>query len=347
LLRVVHVINQFFAGRGGEEAADAPPFELEGSVGPGKLIDRLLADRGKVVATVACGDTYFGDHPDMASDAVLQLVLRHQPDGVVCGPAFLAGRYGVACLTVAEALESQGIPCITGMHSDNPAIGTVPHTRVYVVATGPNAVGMAPAMESIVGLLTKRIAGEPIGSPAEEGYLPRGVRINAMRDQTAAARAIGQLRRKLAGESFETEIPLPVYDRVPPTSMSRPLKNARIALVTEAGVVPAGNPDRLESARATHWFKYPLAGVDDLRAGEYVTVHGGFDNTFVNGDPDRVLPVDAVRDLVEEGVVEELYDHYYVTTGMAMALHEAERVGREIAADLVNEGVHAVLVTST
>jgi betaine reductase len=78
-----------------------------------------------------------------------------------------------------------------------------------------------------------------------------------------------------------------------------------------------------------------------------MTVHGGFDNTDVNQDPDRVLPVDVLRELADEGVIGRLHEHYYVTTGMATAVQEAERIGREIAADLLKQRVHAALVTST
>ena len=47
------------------------------------------------------------------------------------------------------------------------------------------------------------------------------------------------------------------------------------ALVTESGLVPRGNPDRLPSATATHWAKYSIAGMDRLVPGEWDGVHGG------------------------------------------------------------------------
>jgi hypothetical protein len=40
-------------------------------------------------------------------------------------------------------------------------------------------------------------------------------------------------------------------------------------LVTEGGLVPRGNPDRLEWVRATRWLAYSLAGVDDLAGIEH------------------------------------------------------------------------------
>ncbi len=43
-MRVVHYINQFFGGIGGEEAAGSPLEERSGSVGPGRLLEQLLGD---------------------------------------------------------------------------------------------------------------------------------------------------------------------------------------------------------------------------------------------------------------------------------------------------------------
>lgn len=44
-LRVVHYLNQFFAGVGGEAMANQGPGVKEGAVGPGMLVNRLLGDR--------------------------------------------------------------------------------------------------------------------------------------------------------------------------------------------------------------------------------------------------------------------------------------------------------------
>ena len=48
-----------------------------------------------------------------------------------------------------------------------------------------------------------------------------------------------------------------------------------VALVTEGAVVPAGNPDRLESARATRWLRYRIEGLDALTTGDWESVAGG------------------------------------------------------------------------
>ena len=72
-LRVVHYLNQFFAGIGAEDKADTPPSHREGPVGPGRLLQQALGDRAEVVATVYCGDNYAAEKQG-AIDEILELV---------------------------------------------------------------------------------------------------------------------------------------------------------------------------------------------------------------------------------------------------------------------------------
>lgn len=95
--RVVHYINQFFAGIGGEEKADHKPEIREGVVGPGMALNNALGDEAEIVATAICGDTYFATDMEKAAAEVLEMIRKYNPDAVILGPAFNAGRYGSAC----------------------------------------------------------------------------------------------------------------------------------------------------------------------------------------------------------------------------------------------------------
>lgn len=344
--RVVLYLNQFFGGLGGEDKAGLDPRILDTKPGPAMLLEQLLADAGTVVGTVVCGDNYAAEHPEEAIAAISELIMSLNPSIVVAGPAFSSGRYGMACAGVVSAMSDRGIPAVTGLNEENPAADALDH-NVYAVPVAPSAAGMRDGMQRVLDFGLRLAAGESIGSAREEGYLPRGVRKNVFTEQTAAERAVELLIKKLQGEAYESEIPLPQYDRVPPTQLSGPLKDLTIALVSEAGVVPFGNPDRLESARATHWYTYSIAGLESLAAGEYQTIHGGFDNALMNEDPNRGVPLDVLRELEAEGAFGKLYDHYYATTGMTMPIAEAERIGAEIAASLRKNKIHAALITST
>jgi glycine reductase complex component B subunit gamma len=61
MVRAVHYLNQFFAGLGGEEAAETPPTRLDGPVGPGRGLAAELQGI-EIAATLACGDDYFDEH---------------------------------------------------------------------------------------------------------------------------------------------------------------------------------------------------------------------------------------------------------------------------------------------
>ncbi len=344
-IRVVSYLNQFFGGLGGEEAASIAPYVAEGAVGSAKLLEHLLGDRGIVVATVIAGDNHMAEHPG-AVESVVGLILDRQPDLVVVGPAFQAGRYGVASSGICASLHDAGVPAVTGLHRENPGVD-MNRSKVYAVPADASAAGMREAMEKMVRLGERLARGAGIGTAADEGFIPRGIRQNTFSERNAAERAVGSLVRKIRGEPFETEIPLPVYHRVTPSYLASPLQDLTLAIVTEAGVVPKGNPDRLESARCGKWLTYPHDDLDELSADGYETIHGGFDNAPICADPNRAIPLDVLREFEREGVFGRLHERYYVTTGMTMAIADAERIGREIAADLIGNQIQAAILTST
>jgi len=63
-MRVVHYLNQFFGGVGGEEKAGMRLEEREGAAGPGRLLEQLLGGNAKIVKTLVCGDNYAVEHQD-------------------------------------------------------------------------------------------------------------------------------------------------------------------------------------------------------------------------------------------------------------------------------------------
>jgi len=345
-LRVVHYLNQFFAGIGAEDKADTPPGQRSGPVGPGRVLQQVLGERAQVVATVYCGDNHVAEHP-AAIDTILALIAEHRPDIVIAGPAFSAGRYGMACGEISlRAGERFGVPVVTGMHPDN-AAAEIYRTRVWIASTGNTAAGMAPALARIAQLALKLASRAPVGSPADEGYLPRGRRVFALAERPAAERAVTMLLRKLRGEPYTTEWPVPRYHRVTPAPPVRDPSKATLALVTTGGLVPRGNPDRLESGYATKWLRYSIGGEDTLRPEQWQSVHGGFDTTRINEDPHRVVPLDVVRELEREGGIGRLHPELFTTTGNTSVIPTLRRFAQEIGRELKAAGVEGVILTST
>lgn len=348
MIRVVHYINQFFAGIGGEDKADAA-FEIrEGAVGPGRALQMILGDRASVTHTLVCGDNRFHDEREASMEAVGQALAALKPDLVVAGPAFNAGRYGLACGAVcALAGEMDGMPAVTGLYPLSPG-AEVYRDRVVIVPTADSAAEMKAALEQVARVGLKLAAGQRLGPAAEEGILPRGFRGNWTVRPIPAERAIAMLLSKLKGEPYSTEIPLPVpQEAVPPAPALPDLSQATVALVTEGGLVPADNPDKIESSSATRWARYPLSDLAAEGGRGFKSIHAGYDARWVNADPNRMVPLDAARALEQAGVIGKLHDYFYVTVGTGTSVTNASRIGGEIAAQLINEGVHAAIVTST
>jgi DNA-binding transcriptional MerR regulator len=125
------------------------------------------------------------------------------------------------------------------------------------------------------------------------------------------------------------------------------LTEATVALITEGGLVPKGNPDRLESAHATRFLKYSLSGMGDLEPGAFESIDKGWDTTHVNADPDRLLPFDVMCDLEANRTIGKVHRYFYTTTGVATTVDAARKIGRDIAAELKLEGVSAAILTAT
>jgi glycine reductase len=229
------------------------------------------------------------------------------------------------------------------MHAENPGVGVA--GGALVVPTAVNVAGMREALPRMVALAEALAAGRELGAPEEEGYLPRGFRRNRHAGRSGAERALDLLLTKLAGET-RSEVAAG-FDRAPPLPPVPDLAEALLALVTEAGCVPQGNPDRLPTIRAQHWLRYSLAGEGALAAGDYESVHGGFDVTLANEDPNRLVPLDVVRTLEQEGRVGRLHETFYTTTGNGTPVATATRFGQEIAGELRDAGVQAVLLSGT
>jgi glycine reductase complex component B subunit gamma len=338
MVKALHYLNQFFAGQGGEDKAGMGPMRIDGPVGPGRGLGL------EIDVTLACGDDFFAEREDEALRQLLRWVDEARPDVVLCGPSFAAGRYGFACGALGREVARRGIAVVCAMHPDNPGV-LAAEGGAYILSTG-ESVSQMPTTLTRMGQLASRLGrGEPIGSPEEEGYLPRGLRRNEITTSTGATRALEMLLDKLSGKT-RTEVEAD-FDRVPPPARVPDLGKAVLALVTEAGCVPLGNPDGLSPIRARGWFSYPVRGVDSLSQDGYESVHGGFDTTVANLDPNRLVPLDAVRELEREGRIGKLHDHLFTTTGNGTPVASAVRFGREIGEKLRHEGVQAVLLTGT
>lgn len=353
MIRVVHVLNQFFAGLGGEEKADLPVGVIEGGAGAARALAGALGGEAIVARTIYVGDNYFHERKEDALRAILEAVRAAAPDVLVAGPAFNAGRYGMSCVEIADAVaDALEIPCLTALHEENPGVGLyrdLANSRLYCLPTGETIAGMSEALKRLAALALRLARGEKIGSAKKEGYIGRGMRRLARNDERGATRALAMLLKKLHGQPFETELPMEVWDDAAPAPPLARAKDSRIAVVTTSGVVPFGNPDKFKTYRNTRWRKYNIAELKALEPGKWEAVHGGYNVAFMNHNPHYGVPLDALRALEAEGAIGagKLYPAYYVIPGNQGAPSVMRRVGQEIAADLKRDGVQGVLFVAT
>lgn len=346
-LKVVHYLNQFFGQIGGEDKADTAPLKKDGPIGPGRLFQEIFGQYAEIVCTVICGDNYFSEHIEGAKEELIPLIKSYHPDLVLAGPAFNAGRYGVACGALCQSIVEQlNIPAVTGMFPENPGVALY-RKSTYIIETKSSTIGMKQAAEKMVALAKKLTRGGSIGPPEEEGYISRGIRKNYFAENTGAKRAVDMLLQKMEGKSFTTEYPMPVFDCVTPVHPVDNLNQITLALISTGGIVPKGNPDRIESSGASKYRKYDISNIEQLTSEAYEAVHGGYDPSHANADPNRVLPIDVLRELEREGVIGKLYPYFYATVGNGTSVSNARRFAQEIADDLRNDSVDAVIISST
>jgi len=346
-MRVVHYVNQFFGGIGGEEQAGRTPEIRPGAVGPGRLLEQALGGGSQVVTTIICGDNYAAENVPELVAAVTREVQEAQAELLVAGPCFQAGRYGTAAGAVCAAVQNElGIPAITAMAAENPGVDLY-REAIYIVDSGEDVSRMRDVLANMARLGMMLAKQEAIGRPAAEGYFPQGRLRSEFVDKTAARRLSDMLLSKIRGEPFEPEVPIKFMEAPPAPPPVPDLAQATVALVTDGGLVPRGNPDQIPRAYARVWGAYSIEGVESLQPEEYEVAHGGYDNRQVEKDPHRLVPVDVLREMERDGLVGKLHPEFLSTTGNGNPLENSRRMGREMAVRLKEAGVDSVILTST
>ena len=191
------------------------------------------------------------------------------------------------------------------------------------------------------------VSGDPIPSPYEYDYFPRGFVKNVFTNQTTAVRSIDLLLKKLKKEPFESDVVKPVFVKIEPALPVKDMKKAKIAFVTDGGIIPPGNPDKLESRACRVWGEYELDKLFPTDGKpDYSVIHMGYENSQVLNNYNRMFPVDPAREVEKKGLIGKLNPTFYSTCGNCSIVKRSREMGEEIAAKLKNEGVDAVILTS-
>jgi glycine reductase len=345
-LRVAHYLNQFFAGIGGEERADIGVSRRAGPVGPGRMLQIALGDGARIVGTIVCGDNHVAEEEE-ATVAALRVELEAlRPAVLVAGPAFGSGRYGLACAAACRAAAGLGIPAVTGMHPDNPAV-EAHRQHALIVPTAESATGMQPALTSLARLALRLAQGEALGPAEIEGYIAQGRRRVWDRGRPGYQRALDMLLDKLRGRPFVSEVPFRAPDWVRPAAPVADLSRATIAMVTTGGLVRKGNPDRQVAANATRYHRHSVRDLEALTPEGWEAYHAGYFNHVVNRNPNYILPLSFLRDLEARRRIGGVHEWMYALPGVSTPVAMARHLGRGIAEDLREARVDGVLLVAT
>lgn len=349
VLKAVHYINQFYAGLGGEAMADTGLCVLEEKKGPAIGLEKLWKGEMEIVKIIACGDNYINNDENFQSilPHIKEIIEKEKPDVFIAGPAFNAGRYGVACAKICDYVRKEfSIPSVTAMWHENPAVAMYVQDN-YIVATTETAAGMSKSLPALAKLSLKLARQELIGPARLEGYIRTGHRYNEYHEKAGAERVVDILIKKLNNKPYTTEVPLRGFEKIAPAAKLENLENAAIALITTGGLVPVGNPDKIKQAFAVTYGRYDVEGIESLNKGVYESIHGGYDTTFATADPNRLIPLDEMRVLEKEGIIGTVYRYFFTTCGVGTNIESSKAMGRNIAAELREAGVSAAILTST
>jgi D-proline reductase (dithiol) PrdB len=145
---------------------------------------------------------------------------------------------------------------------------------------------------------------------------------------------------KLKG--LQSEIFVPITPKPVWTSVTKELKDMKIALATAAGV-------HLKSD-----VRFNLAGdftyriiPENAKTSDMMVSHGGYDNSDVNKDINCMFPLDRLKELKEEGIIKEVAPiHIGFMGGGGNQEKFKDETGPAIAKILKDEGVDAVVLTA-
>ena len=141
---------------------------------------------------------------------------------------------------------------------------------------------------------------------------------------------------------LKSEIYVPITPPAVWAEVTKPLSEMKVALATAAGV-HLKNQERFNFAGDTTY--RIIAG--DTPSSELMVSHGGYDNADANRDINAMFPIARMRELAADGVFKECSElNFGFMGGGGDQSIFTEKTGPEIAAQLKEAGVDAVLLTA-
>ena len=134
------------------------------------------------------------------------------------------------------------------------------------------------------------------------------------------------------------------HDDAPCAPMTKPLREARIALVTTAGLHL--RDDKPFSGGDESYRVIPSASPASGIIQSHMSI--GFDRAAFMRDVNVTFPIDRLRELAAQGEIGSLTENFYSFMGAQRSPRRIEQeTGPEVGRRLLDEGADAVLLTPT
>ena len=140
--------------------------------------------------------------------------------------------------------------------------------------------------------------------------------------------------------------PQVVEGEIPWAKPGKPLRQAKLALVTTSGIHHRDQPP-FDMSDADGDPSYRELSAEKL-FGDFQVTHDYYDHSDARKDPNIIFPLDRLNELVSEGVIGSLAQTHYSFMGHIDGRHIAtlvEKTAREIAVKLKADNVDLVLLT--
>ena len=147
-----------------------------------------------------------------------------------------------------------------------------------------------------------------------------------------------------AARQGHLNLPAFEHDDSPFAPLRKPLAEAKVALVTTAGLHLRGDRPFDSGDQSYRVIPSSSAPADIIQSHTSI----GFDRTAFMRDMNISLPIDRLRELVSRGIVGALAENCYSFLGANRSPKRIEQeTGPEVARLLIDDGVDAVLLTPT
>jgi D-proline reductase (dithiol) PrdB len=140
------------------------------------------------------------------------------------------------------------------------------------------------------------------------------------------------------------ELPVEVNETTPFAPLAKPLAQAKVAIVTTAGLHVHGDRPFVPADPTFRRIPSGVRGDDLLQTHNSI----GFDRTGVMADVNVVFPIDRLREMTAEGKIGSLAPTFYSFMGAQRDVTAIKtKTAGEVADLLAADGVDVVLLTPT